>query len=131
VKFKQLIHGVSGRTYQNLSGVRFGSQASFNPIVGEFRSRSDGGVSDDTGPFRVQNLNDVFLIQGLKVSNFVIGNELSGYGNRLVSSDVLKVGPATPAVPEPATWGMMIVGLGAVGYAMRRRAKVQTTVNFA
>lgn len=27
----------------------------------------------------------------------------------------------TPAVPEPATWGMMILGIGAVGYAMRRR----------
>ena len=27
---------------------------------------------------------------------------------------------ATPAVPEPATWGMMILGFGVVGYAMRR-----------
>ena len=29
-----------------------------------------------------------------------------------------------PAVPEPATWGMMILGFGAVGAAMRRRRKV-------
>ena len=28
------------------------------------------------------------------------------------------------AVPEPATWGMMIFGMGAVGFAMRRRKKV-------
>lgn len=28
----------------------------------------------------------------------------------------------TPAVPEPATWGMMIAGLGLVGASMRRRA---------
>ncbi|WP_236697445.1 PEPxxWA-CTERM sorting domain-containing protein [Sphingomonas sp. Leaf357] len=28
------------------------------------------------------------------------------------------------AVPEPATWGMMILGFGVVGAAMRRRAKV-------
>jgi len=27
-----------------------------------------------------------------------------------------------PAVPEPATWGMMVAGLGMVGAAMRRRA---------
>lgn len=28
------------------------------------------------------------------------------------------------AVPEPATWGMMILGMGAVGFAMRRRVRV-------
>jgi hypothetical protein len=33
------------------------------------------------------------------------------------------------AVPEPATWGMMILGFGLVGGAMRRRPK--TTVRFA
>ena len=30
----------------------------------------------------------------------------------------------TGAVPEPATWGMMVVGFGAMGYAMRSRRKV-------
>ncbi len=33
-----------------------------------------------------------------------------------------------PAVPEPATWGMMVAGLGIAGMAMRRRA---TKVSFA
>ncbi|MDE2621119.1 MAG: PEP-CTERM sorting domain-containing protein [Sphingomonadales bacterium] len=28
---------------------------------------------------------------------------------------------ATAAVPEPATWGMMMLGLGVIGVAMRRR----------
>lgn len=27
----------------------------------------------------------------------------------------------TPGVPEPATWAMMLAGLGGVGFAMRRR----------
>ena len=27
------------------------------------------------------------------------------------------------AVPEPATWGMMILGMGAIGYAMRRKVR--------
>ena len=27
------------------------------------------------------------------------------------------------AIPEPATWGMMLLGFGAVGYAMRRRRR--------
>ena len=33
-------------------------------------------------------------------------------------------------VPEPATWAMMILGLGAVGWAMRRR-RAATSVRFA
>ena len=33
------------------------------------------------------------------------------------------------AVPEPATWGMMVLGFGAMGYAMRRRRSVK--VSFA
>ncbi|MBA2466428.1 MAG: PEPxxWA-CTERM sorting domain-containing protein, partial [Sphingomonas sp.] len=28
------------------------------------------------------------------------------------------------AVPEPATWAMMLIGFGATGAAMRRRRKV-------
>ncbi|WP_260599888.1 PEPxxWA-CTERM sorting domain-containing protein [Sphingomonas endolithica] len=37
----------------------------------------------------------------------------------------------TGAVPEPATWAMMILGMGAVGFAMRRRSAVKTTVSYA
>ena len=37
---------------------------------------------------------------------------------------------ATAAVPEPATWAMMMLGFGAMGVAMRRR-KVDTKVSFA
>jgi hypothetical protein len=35
------------------------------------------------------------------------------------------------AVPEPSTWAMMILGMGAVGYAIRRRQKVTAKVRFA
>jgi hypothetical protein len=37
---------------------------------------------------------------------------------------------ATPAVPEPATWGMMILGFGLVGASMRYRRRA-TRVTFA
>jgi hypothetical protein len=33
----------------------------------------------------------------------------------------------TPAVPEPASWAMMIAGFGLAGAALRRRAKVTVT----
>jgi len=38
---------------------------------------------------------------------------------------------AVAAVPEPATWAMMLVGFGAVGGTMRRRNARRTRVTFA
>lgn len=35
------------------------------------------------------------------------------------------------AVPEPAAWGMMILGFGLIGGALRRRSAVKTSVKFA
>ena len=34
-------------------------------------------------------------------------------------------------VPEPATWAMMTLGLGLVGFAMRKRSNVRTSVSYA
>jgi PEP-CTERM motif len=34
---------------------------------------------------------------------------------------------ATPAVPEPATWGLMIAGFGIAGAALRRKPKVSVS----
>ena len=43
--------------------------------------------------------------------------------NRLGYSNAIGVFSTPPAVPEPATWGMMLMGFGAAGYAMRRRRR--------
>jgi hypothetical protein len=29
-----------------------------------------------------------------------------------------------PAVPEPSTWGLMLLGFGAIGVSMRRKRKL-------
>lgn len=52
--------------------------------------------------------------------------------NDSLFDNVRIAGPAaTPAVPEPASWAMMIAGFGLVGFAMRRRQTVNTRVIFA
>ncbi len=42
----------------------------------------------------------------------------------------LSASNVTAAVPEPATWAMMMLGFGGVGYALRRRKQV-TRIRFA
>jgi hypothetical protein len=51
--------------------------------------------------------------------NFLsLGTNGQAFGNVLLSSFAV-----TPSVPEPATWAMMLLGFGAVGFAMRRNRK--------
>ena len=42
----------------------------------------------------------------------------------------LHIGQSAPAVPEPATWGMMIVGMALIGGVMRRKQTVRTILRF-
>ena len=35
------------------------------------------------------------------------------------------------AVPEPSTWAMLLLGFGMIGFSMRKRTNVRTTVNYA
>jgi len=47
-----------------------------------------------------------------------------GQFDMYVTEQYSLTGPTpTPAVPEPATWAMMIGGFGMIGVAMRRRAR--------
>lgn len=41
-------------------------------------------------------------------------DDVQGFSNAVLYT-------TAPAVPEPATWAMMLLGFGAAGYAMRRR----------
>lgn len=52
---------------------------------------------------------------------------------RLILPSSFSITPAAlvAAVPEPATWAMMFLGLGAVGFATRRRQKVTTRISYA
>lgn len=45
---------------------------------------------------------------------------LNSYGFETVAGQTI-IATVAPAVPEPGTWALMMVGFGAVGYVMRRR----------
>nr|WP_245196611.1 PEPxxWA-CTERM sorting domain-containing protein [Sphingomonas jejuensis] len=61
----------------------------------------------------------------LRFTNFVSGTNLVNGAVILGQSQVVRATPvAPPAVPEPATWAMMIAGFGMVGAAMRSRRRI-------
>ncbi len=61
-------------------------------------------------------------------SIFQSGTFAAFFGNDPNQAGSLTIS-AVGAVPEPATWAMMLLGFGAVGFALRRRRQT-TTVRF-
>ena len=54
-------------------------------------------------------------------------------GLRIQSTDQVSANVSfiSSAVPEPASWGMMLLGLGVIGASFRRREKAKLRVSFA
>ena len=57
--------------------------------------------------------------------------KISISGTGTASGSVYSGNLTSTTVPEPATWAMMLLGFGAVGFAMRSRRKEQPKVRFA
>ena len=54
------------------------------------------------------------------------------FGNGAMVQNISQVRvTAAGAVPEPATWGLMLMGFAGVGFAMRRRKDAAPKVHFA
>ncbi len=62
-----------------------------------------------------------FVATGSTAALFLSQNPLSG-GSPVVDNIVI-----ADAVPEPATWGLMIVGFAMTGFAARRRKTLHVT----
>lgn len=69
-----------------------------------------------TGMFEFGTLANTALVAGANNVLTVSGNNLGNgaFAGTLTFAQV-------SAVPEPATWGMMLLGFGAVGFSLRRR----------
>jgi len=86
-------------------------------LLGSLTSNGGGGlqisfltptvqVSDGLGGFYTLHVNDVAFSGSLGANETFLRQDISGY-----------IRP----IPEPATWGMMLLGFAGMGLAMRRR----------
>lgn len=67
------------------------------------------------------------LLGGANTLAYLVQNDAGTNGNPAG----LRMAGIMTAVPEPGTWMLMILGLGAVGFSMRRRQKAQVRFQFA
>ncbi len=132
-----------------LAVIRFGNGYSAGPISAY---QISGPVSFGSSPYyRVATtaIGDEFGFVGAFAQlilplNYVSGTSLSGkltFANATFASlglsngtytyanardrVTVSIGNPTPAVPEPATWAMMILGFGVVGYSLRRKTMLR------
>lgn len=96
-----------------------GSEA-FDPANAAFLV---GGVNDlrtPEGGVVEFNFSELAQFDGLTTAaGYVFNSGLAA------DSDIYRISFATAAVPEPATWAMLIAGFGAVGASMRRRHRAE------
>jgi hypothetical protein len=103
---------------------RYSVNLDFAPgtLNGSFPTSSSGflggRVSGNIDDYLTGFQNGSGVIKSLQVINF--GDAYPGG----LDQPSFYMSISTAAVPEPATWAMMLLGFGAVGYSMRRSQKV-------
>lgn len=86
----------------------------FAPVGSSISVSSPGGWAGGTGLFNVP----LALISGANTLTLSYSGNYQGLGDEGWGVSDLKV---SGAVPEPASWAMLIIGFGVVGAAARRR----------
>ena len=101
-------------------------------LVNNVEIFANSGGSSQAQEFVSPGISRVFTnpvwINGANTVTFVVENGTGGNTGNPVG---LKVSSVLSAVPEPGTWLLMILGLGAVGFAMRRRQSLSVRLQFA
>lgn len=112
-------------SFYNAVGLNFGNDdtccaSSFSAILTVYSGATNSGSVTVSA-----NMND-FVDQFIGLSSITAFDRVDiSYGantSLYTFIDDFRLGSAaTGAVPEPSTWAMMLLGFGAVGFAMRRR----------
>lgn len=119
--FAQLVSGLS---------FTFNNYGDLQDVDSNYSAFDAAGALISSGSLRLIQDYSLVNVAGSGISRLLVSNDGTdqwtyGIGELTFTAD------AASAVPEPATWGMMILGFGMIGGVMRRRAKVTTKVSYA
>jgi hypothetical protein len=111
-----------------VTNVGTGQTASYNPFfIGNDNYTAIPGTAQNSA-----RINFGFLLGNGFTPNVDSTYRVNlAYGMQSLSVDAKLGAGAVAAVPEPATWAMMALGMGVIAFAMRRRSKVSTSVSYA
>jgi hypothetical protein len=96
------------------SFVGYGSSIGYGSSSYDFRWKSLYGFPTETHPGVFLTITDINQLPRQSLNSDVAGRFIFEVRDGVVS-------PGLPAVPEPETWGMMLLGLGLLRVASRRR----------
>jgi hypothetical protein len=100
-------------------------------LFGNFGSNDDVGFEWGSPLNPGETLDDFSVVGGAFNGSFT-GTDFFFAANSLTRNSFRLDGvTVNSAVPEPATWLMMILGFGALGATMRRRRNAHLTVSYA
>jgi hypothetical protein len=122
--FVNQLNGYTAQTITGITGTFNGSQ-----ITGLANVTGSNNLFYLTGPFFVDGNGLGFSTASGVSANLFVTNDTSyrvntmgaGLLTGLVTASATQV---TAAVPEPATWAMMLLGFGAIGVSVRRKRRV-------
>lgn len=127
-------YGVDFFSFQN---TQFGDSGSLtNPGTTAFGFNYGNYVNEGLPVILTLNTGEIFTINPTNTAQFIGFTSLapitavSFQSANTVAFDVISVS-SIASVPEPATWALMLIGFGIIGFAMRKHSKIRTTVRFA
>ena len=131
VSFVNALNGYTAQRVTGISGTFNGSN-----ITGLSTVFGADNFYYTSGPFFVDGQGISFTTASGVAANLFITNSTSyrvnTQGAGLLTGPVIASSSAiAAAAPEPAIWGMMILGFGLAGAALRRRRQVTTRVSYA